>query len=208
MTDWEAEREALVHRLTERRDVDESTTDALLSVPRQAFVPAGQRDGAYRDTPLPIGEGQTISAPHMVAIMTDLLDAAPGDDVLEVGTGRGYHAAVTAEVAGPDHVSTVEYHEALAEAARQALSETGYDDISVRHGDGKAGCPAHAPYDRAYLTCAASEFPDAVVDQVRPGGILLAPIGGRRQRLIRGEKLSDGTLETSDHGGVRFVPLQ
>ena len=207
--DHAAARERLVERLAERGRVDdERALDAMATVPRHEFVPAERREDAYRDTPLPIGEGQTISAPHMVAIMTDLLDLSPGDDVLEVGTGCGYHAAVTAEVVGPECVYSVEYHDSLAERARERLDRLGYGAVSVRAGDGKAGWSDHAPYDRAYLTCAAPEFPQAVVEQVRPGGYLLAPIGGRRQTLVRARRRADGSLDRDEHGGVRFVELQ
>ncbi|MEF8888045.1 MAG: protein-L-isoaspartate(D-aspartate) O-methyltransferase [Haloarculaceae archaeon] len=208
MTDRRREREALVDRLADRRDLSPATERAMRAVPRHEFVPERKRTAAYDDTPLPIGEGQTISAPHMVAIMTDLLDAAEGDRVLEVGTGCGYHAAVTAEVVGAGNVYTVEYHDSLAREARETLRQAGYGDVSVRAGDGREGWPEHAPYDRAYLTCAAPEFPAAVVEQVRPGGLVLAPIGERTQTLVRAHKREDGTLDRERHGGVRFVPLQ
>jgi protein-L-isoaspartate(D-aspartate) O-methyltransferase len=207
--DLDARREELIDRLeTHGRVTDEATLDALRAVPRHEFVPESKRGSAYENRPLPIGEGQTISAPHMVGIMTDLLDLEPGDDVLEIGTGCGYHAAVTAEVVGADHVYSVEYQESLARDARRRLDELGYGDVSVRTGDGKEGWPENAPYDRAYLTCAAPDFPDAVVEQVRPGGLLLAPIGTGRQTLIRARRRADGSLDREDHGGVRFVELQ
>ncbi len=208
MADPAERRAAMVDRLADRRDLGPETLAAMRAVPRHEFVPEAQRADAYRDRPLPIGEGQTISAPHMVAIMTDLLDFAAGQDVLEIGTGRGYHAAVTAERVGGAGVFTVEYHEALAAAARRRLARTGYDAVSVRQGDGKRGWSEHAPFDRAYLTCAAPDVPEAVVEQVRPGGLVLAPIGDRRQRLVLGTKRADGSLDREDHGGVRFVPLQ
>jgi len=199
----------MVDRLERQgRVTDEATLSALRSVPRHEFVPERKRRSAYKDTPLPIGEGQTISAPHMVGIMTDLLDLQAGDGVLEIGTGCGYHAAVTAEVVGPAHVYSVEYHESLAERARRRFERLGYGDISVRVGDGAEGWPGHAPYDRAYLTCAASSLPDSVVEQVRPGGILLAPVGTRRQTLVRTRRRADGSLDREEHGGVRFVEMQ
>ena len=208
MASPEADRDALVDGLAAREDLDPATEAAMRAVPRHAFVPEDRRDSAYADRPLPIGEGQTISAPHMVAIMTDPLDLEPGLSVLEIGTGCGYHAAVTAEIVGAESVSSVEYHETLADDARETLADLGYGDISVRAGDGKAGWPEHAPFDRVYFTCAAEVLPAAVVDQLRPGGVLLAPLGSGRQRLVRGEKRPDGSLERESLMGVRFVPLQ
>jgi len=204
--DYAARRRKLVDRLGKRVD-DAATLDALRAVPRHEFVPESRRDRAYEDHPLPIGDDQTISAPHMVAIMTDLLDLSPGDRALEIGTGCGYHAAVTAEVVGPENVYSVEYGAALAERARETLAELGYGKVSVRHGDGREGWPEHAPYDAAYFTCAVPSVPDAVVEQVRDGGVVLAPVGTERQRLELLRKTADG-VEREDHGGVRFVTLR
>ncbi|MFB6219404.1 MAG: protein-L-isoaspartate(D-aspartate) O-methyltransferase [Halobacteriaceae archaeon] len=202
---FERAREEMVDGLAVRERVSERTLDALRAVPRHEFVPEGRRSEAYEDRPLPIGEGQTISAPHMVAIMAEELDPGPDERVLEIGTGRGYHAAVTAELAGS--VFSVEYEPALAEAARETLADLGYD-VAVRAGDGHRGWPEHAPYDAAYLTCAAAEFPDAVVEQVRTGGRLLAPLGGRgHQRLVSARK-REGGLDREEKGGVRFVPMR
>jgi protein-L-isoaspartate(D-aspartate) O-methyltransferase len=198
----------MVEALATRDDIGEETLAAIRAVPRHAFVPEGKRHAAYQDTPLPIGEGQTISAPHMVAIMVELLDLQPGDTVLEIGTGCGYHAAVTAELVGAENVYSVEYHDSLASQARETLASLGYGDISVRAGDGKEGWPEHAPYGRAYLTCAASELPPPVVEQVRPDGIVLAPVGDSQQVLVRARRRADGSLDRADHGRVRFVPLQ
>ena len=208
MPDWEAERGALVDRLARREELGPETEAAMRAVDRHRFVPEDRRESAYDDTPLPIGEGQTISAPHMVAIMTDLLDLREVDRVLEVGTGCGYHAAVTAEAAEAETVYSVEYYDPLAHRARETLAEAGYGEVSVRVGDGKQGWPEHAPYDRAYLTCAAEDFPAAVVEQVRTGGVVLAPIGTSRQVLVRARKRADGSLDRERHGHVRFVPLQ
>jgi protein-L-isoaspartate(D-aspartate) O-methyltransferase len=207
MADWDRQRSRLADRLRSRVS-DEAVLAAIASVPRHEFVPDDKRHDAYADRPLPIGAGQTISAPHMVAIMAELLDLSAGDRILEIGTGCGYHAAVTAELVGPENVFSVEYHASLADEARETLEAAGYGDISIRTGDGKAGWPEHAPYDRTYLTCAAPALPDPLVDQTRSGGILLAPIGDGRQRLVRATKRADGTLDRDDHGGVRFVPLQ
>jgi len=205
----DGERAALADALARRPNVSDRASDAVRTVPRHEFVPAGQRSAAYEDRPLPIGEGATISAPHMVAIVATHLDIAEGDRVLEVGTGCGYHAAVTAELVGAGNVYSVEYVAGLAERARETLERTGCGDVSVRVGDGRDGWPEHAPFDAAYLTCAAPEFPDAVVEQVRAGGRVVAPIGTDRQRLVVGEKRADGGgLDTTDEGAVRFVQMQ
>lgn len=201
------ERHALVDQLARRESLGEQTKAAMRAVPRHEFVPESKRTDAYRDRPLPIAEGQTISAPHMVAVMTERLGLSPGDRVLEIGTGCGYHAAVTAEVVGPENVYSVEYHDSLAEQARETLSRIGYGRISIRVGDGREGWPEHAPYDRIYLTCAANDFPGALVSQLREGGIILAPLGDVSQVLTKARKTKSG-LDREPHGRVRFVPLQ
>jgi protein-L-isoaspartate(D-aspartate) O-methyltransferase len=206
MSDYETERERMVEQLDRKGRIERnSTREALRAVPRHEFVPESHRNDAYDDRPLPIGEGQTISAPHMVAMMTDLLALDAGDQALEIGTGCGYHAAVVAAVVG--EVKSVEFYESLAEDARERLSRLGYA-VAVRAGDGHKGWPEHAPYDAAYLTCAASEIPEAVAEQVRPGGRIVAPIGERRQTLVRATRRADGGFEREQHGGVRFVSMQ
>ncbi len=206
---YRAERERMVERLVEARRIgDDRVADALRVVPRHEFVPAARRDRAYADTPLRIGDDQTISAPHMVGIMADHLDLSAGERVLEIGTGCGYHAAVTAELVDPENVFSVEYSATLAERARETLADLGYGGISIRQGDGREGWAEYAPYDAAYLTCAAAEFPPAVVEQVRPEGRLLAPIGDRRQTLVEARRRADGSLDRTDHGGVRFVRMR
>ncbi|UPV76170.1 protein-L-isoaspartate(D-aspartate) O-methyltransferase [Halorussus limi] len=211
--DYERARERMVERLADRESFADSTLAAMRAVPRHEFVPPARRDRAYEDRPLPIGSDQTISAPHMVVAMADLLDLDAGESVLEIGTGCGYHAAVTAELVGASNVHSVEYHESLAEETRERLGRLGYGDISVRVGDGREGWPVHAPYDAAYLTCAAPEFPSAVVEQVRPGGRLLGPLDastGRSpgQHLVFARRRADGGLDRESHGRVRFVPMQ
>ena len=207
-TDFETAHEEMVERLQRRLDLSPSTVEAMRAVPRHEFVPECRHSSAYEDRPLPIGDGQTVSAPHMVATMVETLDLTDGERVLEVGTGCGYHAAVTGEAVGPDNVYSVEYSAALAATARDRLDRLGCGDVSVRHGDGHNGWPEHAPYDAAYLTCAASDLPDAVVEQVATGGRLLTPIGDRRQTLVFASKRSDGALECEECGGVRFVRMR
>ena len=205
--DFETRRERMVESLAESGRIERhSTVEALRAVPRHEFVPEGRRGDAYADRPLPIGADQTISAPHMVGIMCDLLELEESETVLEVGTGCGYHAAVTAEIVGDGNVHSVEYVERLAESARGRLSDLGYD-VAVRVGDGREGWPEHAPYDAAYLTCATASLPDAVVEQLRVGGRLVAPIGTASQTLVRATKTGGG-LRRESHGAVRFVRMQ
>lgn len=206
---FEAARERLVDRLRERGVVDGGVAEAIRSVPRHEFVPEKRRSDSYRDRQLPIGEGQTISAPHMVAEICRLVGFDAGDRVLEVGTGCGYHAAVAAELVGDEGaIHTVEYREPLATAARRRLSRLGYDDaVCVHVANGRDGWPERAPYDAAYLTCAPESIPDPVVKQVRPEGCVVAPVGDRRQRLVRLRRRPDGRTDREGHGGVRFVSM-
>ncbi len=204
----EEQRAELVASLEQRESLSQRTKDALLAVPRHEFVPEQHRSEAYRDRPLPIGDGQTISAPHMVAIMTELLELSQGERVLEIGTGCGYHAAVTAEVVGSENVYSVEYHDSLAERARGTLQALGYGDISVCAGDGKQGWPEQAPFDAIYLTCAAAEFPSPLREQLAAGGHLLGPVGDTQQILVRMTKTAENRFEREEHGYVRFVPLR
>lgn len=205
---YEDARESLAERLARREGLSEATVAAMKAVPRHEFVPPDRRDDAYADRPLPIGDDQTISAPHMVAIMTDLLDPEAGDRVLEIGTGCGYHAAVTAEVVGPENVFSVEFSPELAEQARETLERIGYGEIDIRQGDGREGWPERSPYDAAYITCAVPEIPAAVVDQVRAGGVILAPVGESSQRLVRARVDEDGISDRETHGAVRFVTIR
>lgn len=203
-----ARRERMVDNLYNRDRLGEAVETALRTVPRHRFVPESSRDVAYRDTPLPIGAGQTISAPHMVALMAELLDLSPGQQVLEIGTGCGYHAAVTAELVGSENVYSVEYHDQLTDQARENLDRAGYGEVSVRTGDGREGWPEFAPYDRVYLTCAGAEFPSRVIEQAHTDGILLGPLSNGRQKLVRARVGEDGLVEREQHGHVRFVPLK
>ena len=206
--DHAAARRDLVNALRDRLDASERTLSAIGAVPRHEFVPESQRASAYADRPLPIGHDQTVSAPHMVAMMTDLIDVERGDRVFEVGTGCGYHAAVVAEVVGPGNVFSAERVPELAAAARERLDRLGYG-VTVAAGDGREAFADEAPFDAAYLTCAAPEaVPDAIVDRVRAGGRVVAPVSeGGRQRLVRLTVREDG-IDREDRGGVRFVPMR
>jgi len=189
-----------------RGRINESVLEAMSRVPREQFVPSQLRDRAYEDLPLPIGLGQTISAPHMVAIMCDLLDVSPGMKILEVGGGSGYHAAVLAVLVGPEgQVYSVERMPDLAAAARRNLQAAGIDNVTVVEGDGSLGLPEHAPYDRISVAAAAPRIPEPLKEQLRVGGKLILPVGGGSQELILVTRKNGFTVE--EKMGVVFVPL-
>jgi protein-L-isoaspartate(D-aspartate) O-methyltransferase len=189
------------------RGVDDTcVVAAMRRVPRHLFVPEGVRDRAYDDRPLRIGLGQTISQPYVVAAMTEALGLRGHERVLEIGTGSGYQAAVLAECAR--EVFTIEIKAELARDAKARLKGLGYDRVQVRHGDGRAGWPEFAPYDAIIVTAAATEPPEALVDQLRNGGVLVMPRGpaASSQVLVRGVKRAGG-LELTELMPVAFVPL-
>lgn len=161
---------------------------AMLSVDRADFLPESKRGDAYVDHPLPIGSGQTISAPHMVAMMAEAVRASRGDRILEIGGGSGYHAAVISRLIGDEgHMVSVEKYESLAEKEKRNLDRAGIDNVKVVVGDGSVGYPEEAPYNRIYYTCAAPKVPDMVLDQLSDDGLVLAVVGPARgtQRLVR-----------------------
>jgi len=190
---------------------DDPFSDAVLEamgrVERHKFVPQGQVRYAYENRPLPIGHGQTISQPYIVALMTDLLEPADGDVVLEVGTGSGYQAAVMAGLV--DHVYSIEIIAALADSASTRLQRLGYDNVTTKLGDGYYGWEDHAPFDSIIVTAAASHVPPPLIEQLKPGGKMVIPVGGRfmTQLLLLLEKGDDGEIVTRQIGAVRFVPL-
>lgn len=192
---------------TGRSALSEPVMAAMSKVPRHEFVPAWERASAYADRPLPIGHGQTISQPFIVALMTDLLDLKPGDNVLEVGTGCGYQAAVLSELAKT--VYTIEIVEPLGREAGERLKRLGYGNVTTRVGDGYAGWPEHAPFDAIVVTAAPRDVPQPLIDQLRPGGKLVVPVGGLLggQDLLVLEKRRDGTIHRRQVLAVRFVPL-
>ena len=180
---------------------------ALGKVERHRFVPARQQSLAYRNRPLPIGSGQTISQPYIVALSTDLVLPQAGQRVLEIGTGSGYQAAVLAEIVST--VYSVELLPALGKEAAQRLQSLGYANVEVRIGDGYQGWPEHAPFDAIVVTAAAPKVPEALVEQLKPGGRMVIPVGaaGGAQELLLLTKRADGGIERRSVLPVRFVPL-
>jgi protein-L-isoaspartate(D-aspartate) O-methyltransferase len=187
--------------------LDPRVVDALLRVPREHFVPPALAAQAYDNRPLPIGQGQTISQPLVVAVMTDLLRLGPASRVLEVGTGSGYQTAILAELAG--EVVTIEVIEPLGRAARARLEALGYRNISFEIGDGAAGCPARAPFEAILVTAAAPTVPPALLEQLKAGGRLVIPLGREpfSQALVLIEKDAQGHLQERRLFPVAFVPL-
>ena len=193
-------------------DADEARiSDAVMAsmntVKRHELVPRSERRFAYENRPLPIGYGQTISQPYIVALMTELVEPAADDLVLEVGTGSGYQAAILAELV--DHVYSIEIIEALADRARHDLERLGYENVTTKLGDGYYGWQEHAPFDAIVVTAAASHVPPPLIEQLKPGGRMVIPVGGRfmTQTLLLLEKTHEGQVITRQFGAVRFVPL-
>ena len=199
---FEADRAALVRTLERSGIKDRRVLEAIGRVPRERFMPEEQADRAYVDRAAPIGEGQTISQPYVVARMTELLAPRPTDHVLEVGGGSGYQAAVLAELVGD--IVSVERHAALADAAATRLRELGYTNVRVVHDDASIGYAPEAPYDKILVTAAAPFIAHELVEQCKPDGRIVAPVGDREaQELV--VRHGDGRIERA--GGVKFVPL-
>ena len=206
---YTAERADMVMRQIAERGVrDERVLSAMRKVPRHEFVPDSERRHAYRDSPLPIGEGQTISQPYIVALMTELAQVDKSHRVLEIGTGSGYQAAVLAEVV--QHVYSIEIEPDLARQAEQVLRKLGYDNVTVRTGDGYVGWPEHAPFDIIVVTAAPDHIPQPLLDQLKPGGRMVAPVGPvfSTQELRVFEKDATGKVISKNVTPVRFVPLR
>lgn len=214
-SDWEK----LIDNLTKQGTLrSPKVIRALRKVPRARFLSAESRAYSATDTPLPIGQGQTISAPHMVAIMNEALQLQVGQKILEVGAGSGWHAVTIAETIAPKeaprsewgHVYTVEINQNLAEMARKNIMDSGYGDrITIIRGDGSKGYAEKAPYDRIVVAAAAPEIPKPLIDQLKPEGIMLIPVGQASlfQALLKVTKALDGGIEEKSLGGVAFVPL-
>lgn len=205
--DYTRLREHMVKQQIMARGVEEPRVlEAMRKVPRHLFVPEKYRAFSYRDHPLPIGQGQTISQPYIVAFMTEALDLKPDEKVLEIGTGSGYQAAILAELV--KEVYTIEIVEKLGKRARQTLEMLGYKNIHVKIGDGYMGWPEKAAFDAVIVTCAPEQIPEALVQQLNDGGRMIIPVGkaGAIQELVRAVK-KKGKLKTKEVMRVRFVPM-
>ncbi|TNF97808.1 MAG: protein-L-isoaspartate(D-aspartate) O-methyltransferase [Gammaproteobacteria bacterium] len=191
----------------DRDKLDPRVMQAMLDVPRHEFVPEHYTDSAYANQPLPIGHGQTISQPYIVALMTDLLNPQSRDRVLEIGTGSGYQAAVLSGLVS--EVFSIEIVEPLADMAKERLERLGYENIRLKTGDGYYGWPDEEPFDGIVVTAAASHIPPPLIEQLKPGGRMVIPVGSRFtvQQLILVEKTTTGKTSTRQMLPVRFVPL-
>ena len=196
-----------VPRALEGGDIDPEILRVMRVIPRHEFIPEDERGLAYEDRPVPIGYGQTISQPFIVALMTDLLDVEPGDTVLEIGTGSGYQAAVLSPLV--DEMRTIEIVPELGERASQVLEELDYENVETKITDGYYGWPEAAPFDGIVVTAAASHIPRPLVEQLKVGGRMVIPIGGpfAAQQLMLVEKQEDGSVTTNQLLPVQFVPF-
>ncbi len=202
---WQAEAQRMVELQIEERGIDNKRVLTVMrQIPRHLFVPPEQREKAYRDRPLSIGQGQTISQPYIVALMTDKLQVKPGDKVLEIGTGSGYQAAVLAHLA--DTVYTIEIKSKLARSARHRLQKLNYNNTIVKHGNGYKGWPAHAPFDKIIVTAAPEEVPETLKNQLKVGGRMIVPVGETTQELMLLIK-RNGEMVKRTITPVRFVPM-
>lgn len=206
--DYAARRDAMVDRQLAARGVRSATVlDAMRAVPREEFVPANVRGLAYQDSPLPIGSGQTISQPYIVAFMLEALSLRGGERVLEVGAGSGYAAAVLGQIA--EQVYALERIAELAARAAETIARLGYDNVEIRHGDGTRGWPEHAPFDGIVVAAGGREIPEALRRQLRIGGRLVIPVGRQAtfQELLRITRLDEEEFTEENLAAVRFVPL-
>jgi protein-L-isoaspartate(D-aspartate) O-methyltransferase len=204
---YKTERENMVKSQIQNRGItNPAILDAMRKVPRHLLVPENQQANAYLDRPLPIGDGQTISQPYIVAHMTDVIKPKKGMKVLEIGTGSGYQAAVLAEIV--DQVFTIEIVEGLGKRAKADLEKLGYDNVFIKIGDGYQGWPTEAPFDAILVTAAAEEIPQPLIDQLKEGGRMVIPVGkqGAVQELMLIERIK-GKIKTTNLGAVRFVPF-
>ena len=193
------------NQITARGVENPEVIAAMRTVPREVFIPQSVRSQAYEDHPLPIGFNQTISQPFIVGLMTELLDPKKNHRVLEIGTGSGYQAAILSRLVG--ELYSIEIVPELARSAAETLSRLGFRNVTVREGDGYRGLPEKAPFDRIILTAAPPEIPEELVNELRPGGRLVAPVGVWVQQLVVVQKAADGKTTTRSVLPVRFVPM-
>lgn len=199
-------RKKLVKSIANKGITDHRILEAIDVIPRHNFLDSSFLEFAYEDKPFPIGSGQTISQPYTVAFQTELLDIKKGERVLEIGTGSGYQACVLSEIGAK--VFTIERQRKLYQKTKEFLSKLGYRHIKCFYGDGYKGVPAFAPYDKILITAAAPTIPDELIDQLKPGGFLVIPLGsGDVQTMIRMKKEKDGKMSEEHFGTFRFVPL-
>lgn len=196
----------MIEKQLKSRDLtDTNVLEAMSAIDREIFVPDGMKRHAYEDSPLPIGKGQTISQPYMVAYMAQELDLKPDDTVLEIGTGCGYNAAVFAHIV--KHVYSIEIIEWLADFAKKNLANAGVENVTVKYDDGYNGWPEHAPFDKIVLTAAAPIIPDAIKEQMAIGGRLVGPLSDTVQKLIMLEKHGENDFDEVELSYVSFVPM-
>ncbi|ALO16171.1 protein-L-isoaspartate(D-aspartate) O-methyltransferase [Salinivirga cyanobacteriivorans] len=199
-------RNQLVKQIAHKGISDEKVLEAVRAVPRHFFFDSAFTEHAYDDKPFPIGSGQTISQPFTVAFQTQLLEVQPGDKILEIGTGSGYQAAILAAMRA--RVYTIERHRDLYKKSQQIIDKMGFKRIQFFLGDGYEGKEAYSPYDKIIITCGAPFMPEKVLDQLKPGGYIVAPIGeGSIQEMQRWEKQKDGEFVKSSYGNFSFVPM-
>jgi protein-L-isoaspartate(D-aspartate) O-methyltransferase len=216
-SNFEKDRRSLAESLRRQGILrSEAVIKAMLKVKREEYLPPEEREYAYVDSPLPIGSGRTISAPHMVSIMNEALELQPGLIVLEIGAGSGYHAATIAEIVAPEsgsfrgHVYSIEIVPQLAKFAKENIEKTGYGDrVTIIEGDGSVGYFDKAPYDRIIVTAAAPRIPEPLLEQLKNDGIMVVPVGGQHmfQTLVVAKKDRNGKVKMEDRGGCAFVPL-
>ena len=208
-TEYQEQRQEMVKTLQTWGYIKtDKVAEAMTTVQRHRFLPEDQKTHAYEDRPLPVGKNQTISAPHMVAIMTEALELKGDEKVLEIGAGTGYHSAVVAHIVKEGYVYTIEKIEELAQKARENIEKTGYTNTKVITGDGTQGYQKKAPYDRISVTASAPDIPPPLIEQLKPGGQMLIPIGPRyHQNLIKITKTQKGEIKKKNLGGCVFVPL-
>ena len=203
---WKKGAEIMVNNQLVRRGIqDERVLRVMRETPRHLFVPDNLKDDAYKDGPLPIGEGQTISQPYIVALMTELLELNGNERILEVGTGSGYQAAILSPLV--KEVYSIEIVKSLAENADKKLKEMQYQNVRVKWGDGYEGWAAHAPYDAIIVTAAPDQVPQILIDQIKIGGRLVLPVGTYFQKLKVITKMNDGDIGEKNIISVRFVPM-